>query len=188
MASAYTDGVLIQGSIFARSGRQGITLTGARNVIVETSIITEAKRSTFDFEPGSGAESFVEHVTIRNNAISNGGLSFVSAEGHGPVDHITIRGNRLWGMPLSITMEDLDGGLRRDWKVFDNTSDLPAGGAQGATMRFVRLDGLEVRGNVQPMKPDRDMYLVGATNSCNLSVSGNTIPNGVGELKTTGTC
>ncbi|MET0903099.1 MAG: right-handed parallel beta-helix repeat-containing protein [Acidimicrobiales bacterium] len=185
---AYTDGVLIEGSIFARSGRQGITLTGARNVLVETSIIIEAKRSTFDLEPGAGAASTVENVIIRNNVISNGALSFVSAEGHGPVDHITIQGNQVLGMPLSITVEDLDAGLRQDWKVLDNTSNLPAGGAEGATMRFVLIDGLEVHGNLQPMKPDREMYLVGATNSCNLSVSGNTIPNGVGELRTTGTC
>ena len=72
--------------------------------------------------------------------------------------------------------------------MFDNTATSPRGSPDGATMRFVRIVGLEVRGNVQPMKPDRDMYLVGVTNGCNVSVSGNTIPNGVGELKSTGTC
>jgi hypothetical protein len=89
---------------------------------------------------------------------------------------------------LNIAMEDLDGGQRRDWKVLDNTGDLLSGNPHGATMRFVRIVGLEVRGNYQAMKPDRDMVGVGATNSCNLTVTGNNFPNSVGQLRTTGTC
>jgi hypothetical protein len=185
---AHTDGVLIQGSSFARSGRQGVTFTAARNVVVETSSITEPKRSMFDFEPGRGAGMSVDHVTIRNNRLSNGPLLFVAAEGHGPVDQVTIQGNRLTGMTLNIAMEDLDGGQRRDWRVLDNTGDLLSGNPHGATMRFVRINGLEVRGNHQAMKPDRDMVGVGAINSCGLTVSGNTFPNSVGQLRATGTC
>jgi hypothetical protein len=185
---AHTDGVLIQASTFARSGRQGITFTAARNVVVETSTISEPKRSMFDFEPGRGAGMSVDHVTVRNNRLSHGPLLFVAAEGHGPVDQITIQANRLTGMTLNIAMEDLDGGQRRDWKVLDNTGDLLSGNPHGATMRFVRIVGLEVRGNYQAMKPDRDMVGVGATNSCNLTVTGNNFPNSVGQLRTTGTC
>jgi hypothetical protein len=185
---AHTDGVLIQGSTFARSGRQGITFTAARNVTVETSSISEPKRSLFDFEPGRGAGMSVDHVTIRNNRVARGPLLFVAAEGHGPVDQVTIHDNHLTGMTLNIAMEDLDGGVRRDWKVLDNTGDLLSGNPHGATMRFVRIVGLEVRGNHQAMKPDRNMVGVGATNSCNLIVTGNTFPNSVAQLRTTGTC
>jgi len=185
---APTDGVLIQGSTFARSGRQGITLTAARNVIVETSSITEPKRSMFDFEPGRGAGNAVDGVTIRNNRASHGPLLFIAAEGHGPVDHVTIQGNTLTGMTLNIAMEDLDGGVRRAWKVLHNTGDLLSGNPHGATMRFVRINGLDVRGNTQTMKPDRDMVGVGTTNSCNLTVTANSFPNSVGQLRATGTC
>ena len=185
---AHTDGVLIQGSTFARSGRQGITFTAARNVVVETSTITEPKRSMFDFEPGLDAGKSVDHVTIRNNRASKGPLLFVAAEGHGPVNQVTIQGNHLTGMTLNIEMEDRDGGVRRDWKVLDNTGDLLSGNPHGASMRFVRIVGLEVRGNHQAMKPDRNMVGVGVTNSCNIAVNGNTFPNSVGQLRTTGPC
>jgi len=185
---SHTDGVLIQGSTFARSGRQGITFTAARNVVVETSTITEPKRSMFDFEPGLDAGKSVDHVTIRNNRASKGPLLFVAAEGHGPVNQVTIQGNQLTGMTLNIEMEDRDGGVRRDWKVIGNTGDLLSGNPHGASMRFVRIVGLEVRGNHQAMKPDRNMVGVGVTNSCNLAVSGNTFPSSVGQLRTTGAC
>lgn len=184
----FTDGVLVQGGTFARSGRQGITLTAARNVVIESSSITEAKRSTFDFEPGRNAGASVDHVTIRNNRVSRGALLFVAAEGHGPVDNITIEGNRLTGMTLSIAMEDLDGGVRRSWRVLNNTGDLLSGHPDGATMRFRRIIGLVVQGNHQAMKPDRDMYGVGVIDSCNVSVTANSFPNSAGQVTATGAC
>ena len=104
------------------------------------------------------------------------------------MDHITIQGNRLSGMTLSITMEDLDGGVRRDWKVLDNTGDLLRAGPRAPPCGSSGSSGLTVSGNIQPMKPDRDMYGVGVTYSCTVSVSGNSFPNGVGQLKSTGTC
>jgi hypothetical protein len=183
-----TDGVLIQDSTFARSGRQGITLTAARNVVVETSSISEPKRSMFDFEPGRGAGNSVDHVVIRNNRAIRGPLLFLAAEGHGPVDYITVEGNTLSGMTMNIAMEDLDGGQRRSWRVLDNKGDLLSGNPYGGTMRFARISGLEVRGNYQVMKPDRNMVGVTTTNSCNLTVTGNDFPNSVGQLRTTGTC
>lgn len=184
----HTDGVLIQGSTFARSGRQGITLTAARNVVVETSSISQAKRSTFDFEPGRGAGVSVHNVTIRNNRVSDGPLLFVAAEGHGPVDNVLIQGNRLTNMTLNIAMEDLDGGFRRGWRVLDNVGDLKSGNPHGATMRFTRIIGLEVRGNHQAMKPGRDMVGVGAIDSCGVAVSGNSFPDSVAQVRLTGTC
>ncbi len=184
----FSDGVLVQGSTFARSGRQGITVTGARNVIVETSSITEPKRSMFDFEPGREAGALVSNVTIRNNVGSNGPLLFVAAEGHGPVDHITIQGNHLTGMTANIALEDLDGGMRYDWNVRDNTADVPSGNQYYGTMRFVRISGLVVTGNTQPMKPSRGMYGVVATNSCGVNVSGNSFSNSVGQVLLIGSC
>lgn len=55
-------------------------------------------------------------------------------------------------------------------------------------MRFARIVGLVVRRNRQSMKPNRDMYGVGATDSCDVVVTSNTFPNSVGQLRTVGTC
>lgn len=181
-----TEGVLIQASTFMRSGRQGITLTGAHNVTIETSLIAEAKRASIDLEPGNGAGSSIDRVTIRNNQVRSGGLFFVAANGHGPVNNITVEGNRLTGMTMGMDVNDRDGGRRSGWRVTSNSADLPSGGI--ATMRFTRIDGLTVTGNVQPMKPYRNMVGVLTTDSCNVVVSNNTFTDGGTEHQAVGTC
>jgi hypothetical protein len=183
-----SDDVIVRDSFFARSGRQGITLTSANAVAVTGTTITEPKRSMFDFEPGRDAGNSLTNVLISGNTLSKGPLLFVAAEGHGGVDHVTIQDNRLTDMNLGVALEDLDGGVRYDWKILDNTANYVSGNPYGATMRFWRIDGLVVTGNYQPMKPDRDMVLVGATDSCGVTVAGNTLPNSVAQFRTTGTC
>ena len=81
--------------------------------------------------------------------------------------------------------------LRKTGAEYGTTTGRPrrCGWYDAVAVRYgVRINGLEVRGNHQAMKPDRDMVGVGATNSCNLAVAGNTFPNSVGQLRTTGTC
>lgn len=190
-------GVLIQDSTFTRSGRQGITLTAARNVTIESSTITEAKRASFDLEPGYMTGDSIYNVTIRNNQVSGGRLLFVAAAGHQPINDVTIQGNTLSGMAMGIYVNDAAGGRRSNWKVLDNTSDTGAGGK--ALMNFIRVDGVTVTGNTQPMKfysnkwyeqnPDR-MVGVGvlADSSCQVSVWGNDFPNASMESLSIGVC
>lgn len=178
--------VTVRNSSFARSGRQGITVTAGDGVSILDSDITEPKRSMFDFEPGRNAGRSVTNVVISGNRLSKGPLLFVAAEGHGPVDHVVIENNQLTGMNLGMSLEDLDGGRRFDWTIIGNTADLPSGNPHGGTMRMRRLTGLVVLGNVQPMKPNRDMVGVTATESDVIDVSGNTFVNSVGQLRLDG--
>jgi Right handed beta helix region len=184
----YTTDVTVQGGSFNRSGRQGITLTAAKNVLIETSTINEAKRSSFDFEPWGGANSTVDNVTIRNNRVTSGGLLFVSAAGMGSISNVTVTGNTLTNMPMTVQMQNLDGTYNRNWTVTNNTADIPSGSPVYATMLFRRITGLTVTGNVQPMKPGRGMYLVWVENSCGMNVSGNTLAASIGQMLTSGTC
>jgi hypothetical protein len=183
----WTDGVVIRDSRFARSGRQGITLVGARNVVIESNSITEARRATFDFEP-LAAGAGVEGVVIRNNRIGPGRLLFVAAEGRGPVNDVTIEGNRLTGHLLAIQVRDLAGGTRRNWRVVGNVGDLVSGNPHGAAMRFFQVDGLEVRGNHQRFDPRRNMQGIKAYGGCNVMIAGNDFPGTIGQGSVEGLC
>jgi Right handed beta helix region len=186
--------VLIQNFVGLRSGRQGIGIGSASNVIIENSTLTEARRATIDFEPEQPGT--VDNVIIRNNRVVGGRLTFVGAGGHGPVDHITIQNNRLTNHVLDIDVRDLDGGRRSDWKVLNNVGDRDpidrnwAGNPNGATMLFARVDGLVVRGNTQIMRLGEVagglapfMYGVRATDSTGVDVSGNNFPQSAGQVK-----
>ena len=112
------------------------------------------------------------------------------AHGRGPIDHITVQGNQLTGLALSIQVLDLDGGRRSDWRVLDNTSDYGAGNPSLAVMSFDRVDGLWVQRNRQPMSlrgapggPAPLMYLMKANDCTDLHVDGNVVVNGAGELQ-----
>jgi hypothetical protein len=183
----WNDGVVIRNSRFERSGRQGISLIGARDVVIESNTITGARRSTFDFEP-LAVDAGVEDVMIRNNRIGPGRLLFVAAEGTGPVDDVTIEGNRLTGLLLGIEMQDLQGGTRRNWRVVGNVGDLVSGNPHGAALRFHRVDGLEVRGNYQRFDPRRDMTGVRAYGSCNVVIAGNDFPGTTEQGSVEGAC
>jgi hypothetical protein len=104
------------------------------------------------------------------------------------VSNVTIDGNRLTGMPVAISVRDLDGGARRGWTITNNSSDFQSGNPNGAAMDFRRMDGLVVRGNHQVLQPGRNMYLARVDSSCNVVVQANSYPGGVGEANIQGSC
>jgi hypothetical protein len=183
-----SNNVLIQRFTGIRSGRQGVSVGSANNFVLESSYFNDAKRSTFDLEPGSQSISTINHVVIRNNTVHGGRLNFVAAHGHGPVNDVTIQGNRVSAAGIGITVNDLDGGIRTNWKVLNNTSTFPVGNPSAAAILFMRVNGVVVQGNVQPMQLNRSMYMVNASSSCNVNVSGNTVTNGIGQVRYIGTC
>jgi hypothetical protein len=183
-----SDGVTVRNCNLSRSGRQGFTMTGARNIVLQGCSLSDVMRSSIDMEPGRDAGMSVENVRITGNQVRNGRLYFVAARGHGPINNIVIENNNLSGMTMAMTMGDGDGGVRRGWTITGNRSDLASGNPQGAVLEFDRINGLTVRSNTQPLQAGRNMYLVKARNSCNVSVSANAYPGGVGELSATGSC
>lgn len=185
---AWANNVSITGSRFERNGRQGITIAAARNVVIEGNTLNDMRRATFDLEPGRTVGWGAENVTIRNNDVGVGRLFFVAAAGHGPLNGITIEGNRLHGQALQIYERDEDLGVRHDWRVLNNTSDLAYATPNQALMQFWKVDGLQVHGNRQPFKARFVMYGVGAESSCNLALDGNDYPNGTAQSRVVGGC
>lgn len=184
----WADDVRITNSTFARNGRQGITIAAARNVVIEHNTLSDMRRSTFDLEPGRTDGWGADNVSIRDNTIGSGRLNFVAAAGRGPLDNITVEGNHLKGQALQIYVIDKDGGMRRNWKVLNNVSDVSFATPNQAAMQFWRVNGLTVRGNRQVMKAAFVMYGVRAEASCNLALDGNDYPNARGQSLVIGGC
>jgi len=130
----------------------------------------------------------VDTVNIRNNDIGPGRLKFVASAGTGPVNNVTVQGNRLRGQAMQITVIDLYGGMRHNWKVLDNVSNLTFNAPHQSAMRFYRINGLVVRGNTQPFTKGIVMYGAAVENSCNLALSGNNYLNARAQSLVVGGC
>lgn len=164
--------VHVSDSHFERNGRQGIAITAAENVLIENSYIGEVSRSIVDLEPNTETGG-ARGVTFTSNTFGLCRHLFLAAGGGGPnVGEVEFSNNRLVGMTLKVVVEAADGSRRGPFRFFDNTSDTPHG-ALVPMMRFVRVDGIVVQGNVQPMVVGREMTAVHAVESCDITVLDN---------------
>lgn len=183
----WSDGVTVRNSRFARSGRQGIALTAARNVVVRGNQIDQIKRAAFDLEPVAAGFG-VTDVTIADNVIGAGTLRFVAAVSYGPADRITVQGNRLPDRPLAIEVRELNGRTRYGWKILGNTGGTVYSATAGTVMTFTGVDGLVVQGNTQAFAAGRGMVGAIAYGSCRAVFTGNTFPGAVAEGRVEGSC
>ncbi len=175
----WVDGAYIHDSRFERNGRQGVSITGARNVRITHNYIGNTRRATFDIEP-NGATWGADNVLIADNEIGPGRLLFVASAGSGPISNITVTRNVLH-RPLTATVAASDGTRRQNYVFTDNVSDANWGRAGGSALTFKKVDGITVTGNVQKLQAGRGTVGVEAFDSCNVTVRGNSFPGGAGE-------
>lgn len=175
----WVDGAFIHDSRFERNGRQGISITGARNVRITNNYIGDTRRATFDIEP-NGAAWGADNVLIADNVVGPGRLLFIASAGSGPVSNVTVTRNVLH-RPLRVTVGSSDGTRRQNFVVTDNISDVNWGRAGGSALTFKKVDGVTVTGNVQKLQSGRGTVGVEAFDSCNVTVRGNSFPGGAGE-------
>ena len=162
--------VWIHDSIFARSGRQGIAVTAARDVVIEHNRFTDMRRATIDLEPnwpGWGADN----IHVIDNQVGPGRLLFVAAGGSGPVDGVVIARNTLKGRALNVLGRPPRGQPAANGSGWSTTPPTPW--PCDEPLQFTRTDGVVVRGNRQPIEaPDA---LVRSTDSCDVAVTDNAI-------------
>ena len=91
--------VWIHDSTFARSGRQGIAVVAARDVVIEHNRFTDMRRATIDLEP-NGPRWGVNNIHVIDNQVGPGRLLFVAAVAARPVDRVVIARNTLHGRAL----------------------------------------------------------------------------------------
>jgi Right handed beta helix region len=161
--------VWIHDSTFARSGRQGIAVVAARDVVIEHNRFTDMRRATIDLEP-NGPSWGANNIHVIDNRIGPGRLLFVAAAGSGPVDSIVIARNTLQGRALYVWVDPPEGSRRQRFWVVDNTTDTMA---MDEPVQFTRTDGAVVHGNRQAIEaPDA---FVRSTDSCGVAVTDNAI-------------
>lgn len=162
----WVDGLWIHDNRIARTGRSGITFNAVANGLVERNRLTLIGMFVFNIEPDTSAQG-ARKVTYRNNTVGSYGLTplftnwfFASANYNvapgAVIDGITITGNRVTiGAPSNPNTPNA-GGLAT-WigrsrirnVVFTNNTTTKAG--RGPVLIFQYVDGLTVKGNVQPL-------------------------------------
>jgi hypothetical protein len=174
---AWSQGVWIHDSVFARSGRQGLAVTAGRDVVIERNFISDTRRATVDLEPNTPT-SGAENVHIIDNEVGPGRLLFVAAAGGGPVNRVVVARNRLRGRVMSAVVDPPDSTRRHDFYFVDNSSDTPT---KAPPLKIIRVDGLVVTGNRQPIvRPDEGA--VRGEDVCGVFVAGNDLSPGTMQL------
>lgn len=158
--------VAVRNNTLTNSGRQGVTVDHASDVVIEGNYLSHLGRSAIDLEPATSAWS-VHRVRIANNRVGYARGFFLAALGKGPVNDIIIERNYVFGDPLAIYVNDTAGGRRANWRVVNNVSSRVWGSPQ-AMMRFYRVDGVEVSGNSAPIATTQSGKVVETLKACNI--------------------
>jgi hypothetical protein len=177
----WTERVWIHDSTFARSGRQGISVTGGRDIVIEHNTISDVRMATIDLEPHPSFGA--ENVHVIDNTFGPVRLISIAATGGGRADTVVVARNTLRGQALRLIARPPDGSRRQRYWIVDNTSDTPA---NRTPLRFANIDGIVVTGNRQAVAGAGEA-LVELMHTCGVSISGNdmkpgTLPfTGVGQ-------
>jgi hypothetical protein len=175
--------VWIHDNTLRRNGRQGISVTVGFNVVIEHNDISDTRRATIDFEPGTPTGT-VRNVWVRDNNIGAGRLLFVAGHGEGNVSDIYVQNNRLFGHDLGIDMAAPDYRRRQNIVVTGNVSNEAVGNGRGSIIRVAGYDYVDVRNNVNPSQKARNMYMLGTIGACKVTAAGNNLgPHGAGQQK-----
>ena len=171
----WSQNVRVTDSHFERSGRQGIAITGAQNVQILDSYLGEVGRTMIDLEPAS-AGAGARNVLIEGNTFGPCRHLLLNSGGGGPnVSDISFVGNQLVGIGLKIRVGAADGSRRSNYRILNNVSAISLG-LPIAPLRFMRVDGVEVRGNYQELNVRRNMTAVTSCESTGVKVVENDFP------------
>ncbi len=161
----WTDGVWMHDSDVIYTGRCGIAILSGRNVLIEYNTYDHNGGMVFDIEPyeaagGADGVRFVDNTSLYQGASRDFHLPygaedyFFAANGGGAgIRDIEISRNRITGTMkgiVAVTGVGPDGipWRFRDITIEDNVATDPA---DGPLIRLAHIDGLTVRGNVQPL-------------------------------------
>lgn len=180
--------VIVTNSHLERSGRQGFTMKGARNIQILDSYVGEIGRSVIVFEPATENGGGAHNVLVKGNTFGECRHFLLTSGGTGPnVNGIFLVENRLVGIGLKVRVYANGGARRSNYRILNNVSEVPLG-LPVAALRFGRVDGIEVRGNYQKMNPNRSMTAVTTCLSTDVIVRGNEFPGAVKHYDTKPDC
>lgn len=184
-AGRWSSQVVVRDSTFARNGRQGISITGGEDVLIERNRIAEIRRSAFDLEPNGPAWG-VRRVRIVGNQIGATRLNFVA--GHGaaaPFDDVVVERNVLIGAAMSIDLEAPATSRRGAIRIVGNTSNVNFG-SSAPPIKISGYDAVVVRDNRMPVDARRRLAGIRIRSSCGVDIGGNSFPGAVAEADVDG--
>lgn len=181
----WTNQVTITDDSFLASGRQGIAITGAQNVLIARNNIGQAALSQIDIEPDSGTGpdnqgvptyGGAANITIDHNLFGYSGTTFLSNYGYcAEIADVSVTNNTLKNDSLIIWSKGCQNVHRTGWTIANNTSDR-AFGSPRAAIEFTYVDGATVRGNVIPFYAPEKVTAVKLWGSSDISVLNNEFP------------
>ncbi len=168
--------IVVTDSRFERNGRQGVSFTGAADVVIEDNSISDVARSVFDIEPNS-AGGGAQRLRLAENDLANWGNLVLPIGGKGEVSDIELVNNHLDGK-LDVLVKDPrtenkaendGGGVRRtNILIIGNVATAPSG---NASVNLTRVDGALIRGNRQSFESDTEAVKV--IESCDVTIEDN---------------
>jgi Right handed beta helix region len=184
--------IVVRSNNLSGLGRWGVTATHAERILIERNT-TSNMHIMYELEADSASPAhFVRNVTIRNNVHNGAGVFFVGVYGPGPISNVLIENNRvnagsnrgLWSY-----FRPTAGYRASDIVIRNNVGETAfyedAGTSaepQNAVFYFDSTDRYTVTGNVQPVRSGM-MYGVRTVRSTSPSVSGNSFPGAIAELR-----
>jgi hypothetical protein len=171
-------GITVRDCTLARSGRQGVTVSDARNVTIDTNRISSIRRTAIDLETYTSTWS-VTNVRVVNNTFGPTRGDVVAAKGQGDVSAVVVAYNRLSNQPLTVrnTPPSTLSPRRHEWSVIGNTSDTAFGSPHGFVW-ITYTDNVRVSDNYQPLQAGRSppQISIESTGSTGVVVANNTCP------------
>jgi hypothetical protein len=180
----HSTGVRIQDCTLDHIGRQGVAVVDGVDITVQGCSIAAIGRSAIDLEPAHGA---ARSVHVQDNQVRDVTNFLLAAGGSGVnVGDVWLERNRVTGGRGVSVYAGQARFLRSGIHVIDNTGEGVSAGYQRALLRFIRFDGVEVKGNHQAVR--KRVAPVVLVDSCHPDVSGNDFGGASEAPVVTGDC
>jgi hypothetical protein len=184
VSNTYGDGVYVAGKStdvtvrsgnFENTGRQGVAIVSAANVLVELDHFRGVGRSVVDVEPSSPRSS-VTGVHVQNNEIGDYHIFAFAAGGAGAgVNDLWFVDNHITGGSGISVFAGMTHWQRHGLHIIGNHSDVEGkvvgGTGRDGVMQLARIDGVEIKANVQRVAGN--VPVVTLDGVCNLVMSDN---------------
>jgi hypothetical protein len=173
--------VTVANSTFDRSGRQGISVTWATNVLIEANTIDDVARSVFDLEANT-RKAQIRDVRIVGNVTGAGTNFWLANKGFAAdIGNVQITGNRMVAGTGGLIFVYAKRGAFRGPYVVDGNRFIAEGvvtdeDAVGAFF-FSWATNVTIHGNTVTFPAGKQMPAVEIRNSHHVSVTGNQFTN-----------
>jgi len=168
----------VTGSTCRRTGRNGIAVSAGDDIRITGNRLDAIGLNATDIEPNQGAGWGSRRVVVDSNTIGRYKLYAYALVLNAPLSEQSFTGNRIQGQGLRIGLVDPGrtsyraAGVTISGNVSDTAQWAPA-------VEATSIDGLTIASNAVPMSGGT---MATVTDSCRVSVSGNSYPGGTAQV------